>query len=189
MPARKQVPQKMILAAAMELLKSGGIDAVNVKAVARKLNCSTQPIYLSYDGIDSLRSELNTEAVNVFLHRVEDTDSRLPLCGMSYIQFAQQEPQLFRFLFMRQNAFSELGNALTPVLESSISTLMEQYKICYEDAHFFHDQLWMLAHGIASMIATGFCTWEMTKVERMLHENEQCAARKYGGTKCSATGI
>ena len=48
MPAKKQVTKEMILTAALELLREGGIEAVNVKALAHRLNCSTQPIYLSF---------------------------------------------------------------------------------------------------------------------------------------------
>lgn len=54
MPAKKQVTREMILAAAVELLREGGSGAVQVKALAHKLNCSTQPIYLSFDSMEAL---------------------------------------------------------------------------------------------------------------------------------------
>ena len=63
MPAKKQIPRDKILAAAFELLREGGIEAVNVKALARRLNCSTQPIYLSFSRMEELRSALVSEAV------------------------------------------------------------------------------------------------------------------------------
>ena len=62
MPAKKQIPRDKILAAAFELLREGGIEAVNVKALARRLNCSTQPIYLSFSRMEELRSALVSEA-------------------------------------------------------------------------------------------------------------------------------
>jgi len=172
----------MILSTAMELLRSGGIEEVSIKALAKKLGCSTQPVYLSFDSMDALRAELGPMAVDFFLRDIKaDSGAEAKLSGMGYIQFAQREPALFRFLFMRSHAFTELKAALTPITDRSITRLMEKYQLDREIAHFLHDQLWMHSHGIASMIATGFCTWDMHKVARMLSECEEVFMQKYGG--------
>lgn len=55
MPAKKQVPKEKILAAALELLKTQGYEAVNIKQLSKALGCSTQPVYLSFSGMDELR--------------------------------------------------------------------------------------------------------------------------------------
>ena len=180
MPAKKQITRNMILSTAFEMLRTGGMDAVNVKALAKQLNCSTQPIYLSFDSMDTLRMELSSMAVDTFLQQIQSNNATTNLYGMAYIQFAKNEKELFRFLFMRQNAFSELREALTPIMDKSISWLMEQYHITHEEAHYFHDQLWVHTHGIASMIVTGFCDWNMDKVEKMLAESVRYLSRKYG---------
>lgn len=39
--------------------------------------------------------------------------------------------------------------------------------------------MWMHAHGIASMIATNFCDWDMAKVERMLTDCRCAFAGEY----------
>ena len=72
---------------------------------------------------------------------------------------------------MRTNAFEEMKSALKPV--------MERYRIGHEEAHHFHDQLWMHTHGIAAMAATSYCDWDMEKVKRMLAECETYLSRKY----------
>lgn len=180
MPAKKQITRDMILSAALDMLKDGGMEAVNVKSLAQRLNCSTQPIYLSFDNMDALRGELSSLAVREFLRQMKGNREEVALYGMAYICFAQEEKQLFRFLFMRQNAYAELREALLPIMHSSISRLMERYQIDRDEAHHFHDQLWVHTHGIASMIATGFCDWNMDKVQNMLSECEQYLSRKYG---------
>lgn len=53
MPAKKQITKDMILDAALTILKQDGMQAVNIKALAKTLNCSTQPVYLSFKGIDA----------------------------------------------------------------------------------------------------------------------------------------
>lgn len=181
MPAKKQITKEMILSTALEMLRLGGMEAVNVKALAKQLNCSTQPIYLSFDNMDALRAELSSLAVDTFLKKMECDGGTANLYGMAYIKFAHEEKALFRYLFMRQNAFSELREALAPIIDGSISQIMEQYHIEQEEAHHFHDQLWVHTHGIASMIATDFCDWNMDKVQKMLAECRQYLSRKYGG--------
>lgn len=69
---------------------------------------------------------------------------------------------------MRPNAFAEIKQALLPLIEHSVEKLMNTYRISHAEADILHDQLWMHAHGIAAMIATNFCNWNMEKVERML---------------------
>jgi len=180
MPAKKQITKEMILSASLELLRKGGIEAVNIKALARELNCSTQPVYLSFPGMNELRSELTAKAVEFFTREIDGPDSSgSDLFGMSYIHFAMTEKELFRYLFMRPNALSEIKEALAPMMERSISGLMAEYKISHAEADHLHDQLWMHAHGIASMIATDFCVWDPRKIEGMLKECRICFTKKY----------
>ena len=184
MPAKKQISREMILAAAFELLKEGGIDAVNVTALARKLHCSTQPIYLSFSGMDALREALRALAVQKFADEMLEMsgDGIIRLYGIRYIRYAMKEKEVFKFLFMRQNAFEEIRQLLQPITEQAIQELMKQYNIDHDEAHYFHDQLWMHTHGIAAMAATEFCQWDMEKVERTLRECELYLGKKYEKT-------
>lgn len=79
----------------MDLLREGGIEAVNVKTLAKKLNCSTQPIYLSFPGMDELRVELMTQAVRLFADELQKQNTEKgDLFGMAYIRFAMEENDL-----------------------------------------------------------------------------------------------
>lgn len=181
MPAKKQVPKEMILTAALKLLKEKGFEAVNIKQLANELGCSTQPIYLSFSGMEELRNELIPLAVSEFEKFMKNGEKggAVRLYDISYILFAKQEPRLFCFLFMRTNSFSEIKQALLPIIEKSIKELSELYHIGHEEADVLHDQLWMHAHGIASMIATQFCDWNMEKVKKMLSDCKGAFTRGY----------
>ena len=182
MPAKKQVSKEMIRTAALELLRTEGLEAVNIKALAAALHCSTQPIYLSYDGMDALRAELSGAAVEYFIHWLtQDSGGSPDLFGPEYIRFARQEKPLFRYLFLRKNAFSELKPALSPIIEASIARLMEAHQLDHTNADLLHDQLWMHAHGIACMIATEYCDWDMEKAQRLLAECRESLGRSYEG--------
>lgn len=181
MPAKKQVPKEMILTAALKLLKQQGYDAVNIKQLSKELGCSTQPVYLSFSGMDELRRELTPLAVAEFERYMKDgkAGGAIQLYDLRYIRFAKEEPCLFRFLFMRPNAFAEIKQALLPMIEVAIAELMATYHIDHEKADLLHDQLWMHAHGIASMIATNFCDWDMEKVEGLSEDCKKVFTREY----------
>jgi len=55
MPAKKQISKEAILQAALEIVRECGLSAVNARNLAKKLQCSTQPIYLSFTGMDELK--------------------------------------------------------------------------------------------------------------------------------------
>ena len=153
------------------MLEEKGYDSINVKTLAARLGCSTQPIYLSFRNMDDLRQAIANAAVQEFVSFMhEDNEHAAHLYGMGYIRFAQEHANLFRFLFMRENAYTEMKNALSPIIETAVQNLMSEYGCSHEKAEWIHDQLWMHSHGIASMIATGFCDWDMEKVSRMVKE-------------------
>ena len=131
--------------------------------------------------MEELRSELISLAVRDFQTYLKDNskDDVGCLYDMPYIRFAKEMPRLFCFLFMRPNAFSEIRQALQPMIEHSVQELMDTYPICHEEADLLHDQLWMHAHGIASMIATDFCDWDMEKAGRMLADCKHAFTKQY----------
>lgn len=183
MPAKKRITKEMILQTAMKILKKDGMDAVNIKNLAKELHCSTQPVYLSFHSMDELRSELTMQAVQEFkdIMRENNEEDEVCLYGMEYIHFAKNEPKLFCFLFMRSNAYNEMKKMLSPIIEHSIENLMKQYKTSHEEADQLHDHLWMHTHGIAAMIATSFCDWNLEKVEKMLEQSKKAFTKKYEG--------
>lgn len=181
MPAKKQVTKEMILDAALRVLMEHGTESVNVKSVAAELHCSTQPIYLSFDNMNALRRELVPAAVDKFAERMQQEcgTEQVHLYGIEYVRFARQQPELFRFLFMRPQAFAEMKQVLFPIIERSIAALMEQYHISHDTADELHDQLWMHAHGIAAMTATNYCDWDMDKAKRMLNRGQKALTKEY----------
>lgn len=181
MPAKKQITKDMILNASLNILRQQGYDGVNIKNLAAELKCSTQPVYLSFAGMDDLRNELTFLAVQKFtdIMEQEKKGGKIHLYDIEYVRMAKREPKLFCFLFMRENSFAEIKKMIGPIIEASISEFMDKYDIDHEEADYLHDNLWMHAHGIASMIATDFCDWDMSKVELMLVQCKTAFTGKY----------
>ena len=112
MPATKKITKDAIIDAAVDVLRDGGFSAINARSVAKKLGCSTQPIYLSFRSMDELKAALTQRAIAMHTQRVravlqahEGSDNRYSSYGMGFVQFAAQEKQLFRWLYLEDNQF------------------------------------------------------------------------------------
>ena len=58
MGRKAKIDKQMILEAAYELLDEGGIEAVAIKSIAAKLNCSTQPVSWHFGSMTELKKAL-----------------------------------------------------------------------------------------------------------------------------------
>ena len=101
MPANKKVTKEDIVNAAFEVMCDGGFGSVNARSVAKKLGCSTQPIYLSFQSMDELKSELTQHAMDAHTEKIlasirESRTSHIRYLdyGIGFIRFAEQEKEL-----------------------------------------------------------------------------------------------
>ena len=75
--------------------------------MAKKLGCSTQPIYASFKNMKELKAALTQRAIAQHTRRVRDSlqihagnDRCCSSCGMGFARFAAEEKQLFRWLYL-----------------------------------------------------------------------------------------
>lgn len=159
MPPKTKITREMILEAACEIVRERGIESINARAVAQRLNCSTQPVMYNFATIEELKRAVYARADEEHSRRLMDIrgryESPVMEIGMNYIHFAMEEPNLFKLLFQvdafSNQSFDDLWNAeeLKPVLQqfsTGLGVNMEQAKKIFA-ARFF------LVHGIASMVA------------------------------------
>ena len=63
MPAVRKVSKEQIIDAAVDVLRDDGFSAINARSVAKKLGCSTQPIYFSFRNMEELKAALTERAI------------------------------------------------------------------------------------------------------------------------------
>ena len=99
--ARKEtITKKDILNAAFEMASEEGFDHVTARTLAAKAGCSTQPIFRVYKNMEELGEELFEQVVAYFGSYYENfphkNDTPFVNLGLAYIQFAQDNPKLFK---------------------------------------------------------------------------------------------
>lgn len=70
MPAAKRITGEEIISAAFCVLRESGFAAVNARSVAKKLGCSTQPIYLCFKNMKELKAALTARAAQQHIEQV-----------------------------------------------------------------------------------------------------------------------
>ncbi len=176
MPAKKVINENMILSCALQLLKEKGISFVNARSIAKELKCSTQPIYNSFKGMDDLKNKLLEASWQIYENKIENAIKEnktftYKAMGLTYIKFAIEEKELFKFLFMRDRSKEINLNNEDFSFKESIKLIMQNNNFSYNSAYFVHVSLWIYVHGIASQFATNYINWNINIVDKMLtHE-------------------
>jgi AcrR family transcriptional regulator len=154
MPAKKRITKSAIIEAAIEIVDESGLDGLNTALLTKKLNCSTQPIYLSFKNMDELKDVLIETIGNIYkeyLEREVASNKYKPYLsyGMGYIKFATKKSGLFKLLFM-----SDKGYKTDQCLDDIYKVIMQNVGITLEEAKMFHLENWVFVHGIATLAAT-----------------------------------
>lgn len=159
MPAVRKVSKEQIIDAAVDVLRDDGFSAINVRSVAKKLGCSTQPIYFSFRNMEELKAALTERAIQMHTQRVRDSlrihegnDSRYSSYGMGFVKFAAEEKQLFRWLYLEGE---QLGPYQNDVLTSEvISVITEEFGYEEDVARRFHQDMVYFTYGLAILANT-----------------------------------
>ena len=175
MPAKKQITKAIILEKSFYYVRRKGIDALNMRDVAKECKCSTQPIYLAYKGIDELKQDIAQRAYEEFNNCLlkEIKSGKYPeykAIGIGYIRFAIEERELFKYLFMR-NRSKDKGGVEQNSFDGAIMTIMKNYGLYKDDAVTLHAEMWIFVHGIATMIATDYLDWDFETINRMITDS------------------
>lgn len=172
MPPKQKVSKKDIISVSLNLIRENGVHTFNARSLAAHLGCSTQPIFSNFTTMEELKNELllaSSKRYRSYLKR-EITLQRYPeykASGMAYIQFAREEKELFKFLFMRDRS-GETGDCLEEDFTDAVYLIHKQLGITYEEATTFHMEIWAYVHGIATMLATSYLNLENDAISDML---------------------
>lgn len=173
MPPKVKITKEEIINTALSLVREQGEKAVNARAVASALNCSTQPIFSNFPTMEELSESVRSAAYALYLDflKKESESKKYPQYksfGMAYVRFAKEERELFKLLFMRDRSGEVMSPS--PDFERSVQMIMEANQVSYQKATLMHLESWTCVHGIATMLATSFLPLEWELVSDMLSD-------------------
>lgn len=159
MPPKPKITKEMVIDAAFEIARETGAEDINARTVAKKLNCSTQPVMYHFSTMEQLKKaaydKSNAYHTQYLLSSPSHQESPMLCIGLNYIRFAMEEPHLFRFLF--QSGFAS-ENSLLEMIHSQellpiLSVMQEAMKLSIRQTKEVFLTLALFVHGYASILA------------------------------------
>ena len=147
-------------------LKEMGAENINARTVSQKLGCSTQPVLYHFKTIEDVRIAAHKKASEFHIDYVTNLSGKYerPMLevGMRHIQLAIEEKNIFRFLFhSNYNTDVSLFDWLTGEnFDSLFPILKKQAKVDEQQAHIIFSQIFLVTHGIASLLANNAMVYD-----------------------------
>lgn len=185
MPAVKKIAKKDIIDAAEAVMRDGGFSAVNARSIAKKLGCSTQPIYFSFKNMDELKTELTKRAIESHEKKVRDNleinegkDTRYSSYGMGFVEFASKEKQLFRWLYLEGEQSGPYRNDV--MFPEIIDVVVDEFGYSEETARKFHQDMTYFSYGLAILANTDHLYLTKTQLREAFRREFQALTSIYG---------
>ena len=131
MPPKPTITKQEILAAAVQLVREGGLGNVNARSLAQALGCSTQPLFRVYTSMEALRTDLKEELdrqYDAFMAQRMTEENRLLSQAIAYVAFARQAERLFIHVWLYSHGIA------TQIVSNCIHLPGEQVEALLEEA-------------------------------------------------------
>ena len=173
MPPKSKVNESMIIDAAYEIVRESGEENLNVRNIAQKLGCSTQPVMYVFNTMEEIRECVYKKADEYhseYLMQVDSNTNPMISIWKNYIRFGVNEKNLFRFLF-QSNSFSGRmqglieDERLLPVLQA----MGAQMGMEVSEVKMFFSALYYPVHGMASLLANNSMEYDEDELEEIMN--------------------
>ncbi len=176
MPPKVQITEEAILLTSIQIVRESGVEAINAREIAKRLHCSTQPVFWRFQTMDELKKALYGKAEEIYNNdMLKGMKHENPFlgAGLAYINFAKAEKNLFKFLFMSdsiqvKSVFEMIEGEDNQEIIVMISK-MTNIKVEYAKQLFIN--IWLVTHGIASMMATNSCHFTDNEIHQILSDS------------------
>lgn len=159
----------------MELLDNEGVDALTTRNIGRQLGSSARPIFTVFRNMEDLYDDLRKAVMAEYNTCILVSNDYAPVFkkyGMQMVLFATERPNLYRYLFMRENrkahTFDDVFATLGDTADSCIEVIKRDYELTDDKAHALFENVWIYTFGVASLCATGACRFSETELSNML---------------------
>lgn len=173
MAPKNKFTKEEMTEAALRVVRANGIDCLTAKAIADELGTSTRPIFTAFGSMDEVRQAVYAAAVRVYDgYTSAGLKENIPFLGVgkSYIRFAKEEPELYRFLFLTRTQENEYGaiKSMQHLQAHVRPAMMDIYHITADEADLYFRDLWLAAHSLSTLIVTGDCPYSDREIGQIL---------------------
>ncbi len=174
MPPKAKFSREEIVEIAFEIARMEGFDKITARELGKRLNSSARPIFTVFENMDEVKAQVIGRAKALYGSYIAEAlkqEYAFRSVGASYIRFSMEEPKLFQLLFM-STISGQIGvESILPQIDANYEDILasvQKYVDSRDAADRLYQHLWIYSHGIATMCATGLCSYTMEQIkERM----------------------
>jgi hypothetical protein len=177
MPPLPKFSESQIVDAALDIVRTEGIEMLTARSLARQLNSSSRPIFTTFSSMDDVVSAVHVAAKKLYASYVAKGLAATPAfkgVGTQYITFAIVEPKLFQLLFMAQQPNTPTLAGVLPQIDDGYDQILQSivtgYNVSIDAAVWLYRHLWIYSHGIATLCATKMCRFTPEQIGTLLTE-------------------
>lgn len=175
MPPKPKFTREKITEAALNIIRTRGAESLTARELGKALGSSPCPIFTLFADMDEVKASAMRAARALYGEYIAKGLEAAPAfkgAGMQYIKFAMCEPKLFHLLFMSARDGTPVN--ILPEIDENYPEILLSACACYalsrDGAEKLYRHMWIYAHGIATLCATGTCTFTETEAGNMLTE-------------------
>ncbi len=163
---RQPLTREAIAATARDILVEEGLHAVSLRRVAARLGVTAPALYAHVDDKRDLLQGIVSREVDLLLTRfdaVGEPGDKLQSMALAYIDFACENPDLFRAMFLFRPELTAdprgdepaLGTAIQRAFEAAARDAQRAGTLDGDDATMAGLCVWTAAHGVATTLLSG----------------------------------
>lgn len=177
MPPKPKYTKDEIVSAAFDLARQEGVGALTARGVGKCLGVSSSPIFTVFEDMDELHAAVEARARALFEGYMAEAEAFTPAFkkrGMQWVKFAQDEPVLFRLLFMHsEGVVPDFGTSESFIpygKDTDVAIIMHDYHADREQAEHLFRQMWVYTYGLCSLCAAKVCRFTDDEISALLGE-------------------
>ena len=151
MPRKATFTRDEVVEKALQIVRRDGIECLTARSLGAELGSSPSPIFTLFKGMEEVSAAVWEAAQQVFSDYVADVTDFVPSFkefGLRQVRFARQDPQLFRYLFLRPSGPTEI---IHPKAAECLHEVASAYGFSEEQSRLLFRQMWTFNCGLASL--------------------------------------
>lgn len=172
-----------IVVGALEIVKEKGFDGLKARDVAKKINCSIQPIFYQFKNMEELKVAVYNKIYDIYKEYMlsgENTNTPYKAMGNSYVRFARDYPELFKILFMQKAQVNSSNFMQIDHLADKVISKGQKFTgLNFEEQKDFHLKVWIFTHGIASLVVTETLSLSDEEIDKIITDSVRHMLKGY----------
>ncbi len=158
MPPTVKITKKEIIDAALSIVRESGKRSLTARNIAKRLNCSTRPVYSSFKNMEELEKELILKAADFAQERYlkkKNCETNFLSIGSGYIDLSVEDGELFKYIYLSGNVEIGPDNSFWPIVNNDLIELMkeEEQLMQFDEISLKRilARMWIFTHGLATL--------------------------------------